>query len=81
LQRATLDNLHDLGPAKALTGPAARGDVGTIERNLEALGAHAPDAVAVYVVMARVALDLATASGSLVRDRRVAVEEVLERWS
>ncbi len=32
-------------PAAALTGPAVRGDAGTIERNLEALRAAAPDAV------------------------------------
>jgi predicted short-subunit dehydrogenase-like oxidoreductase (DUF2520 family) len=81
LQQATLDNLRDLGPAKALTGPASRGDAGTVERNLEALDAHARDAVAAYVAMARVALDLATASGSLDPERRTAVEGVLDRWS
>lgn len=81
LQRATLDNLRDLGPAKALTGPAARGDAGTIKRNLEALETHAPDAVAAYVALARIALDLAAAAGSLDPGRRSGVEAVLERWS
>jgi len=81
LQQATVDNLRDLGPARALTGPAARGDAGTIERNLHALDAHARDAVPAYVAMARVALELATLGGSLAPARRAAVEAVLERWS
>jgi predicted short-subunit dehydrogenase-like oxidoreductase (DUF2520 family) len=80
LQRATLDNVRDLGPSKALTGPAARGDAGTVERNLESLAAHAPEAVAAYVTLGRVALDLATESGSLEPERRAAVEAVFDRW-
>jgi predicted short-subunit dehydrogenase-like oxidoreductase (DUF2520 family) len=34
LAAETLDNVRDLGPAAALTGPAARGDEATIERHL-----------------------------------------------
>ena len=37
LVRATVDNIDELGPAAALTGPAARGDVETIRRHLEAI--------------------------------------------
>lgn len=37
LVRATVDNVADLGPAAALTGPAARGDWATIDRHLAAL--------------------------------------------
>ncbi|MBL8777277.1 MAG: DUF2520 domain-containing protein [Acidimicrobiales bacterium] len=37
LVRGTVDNVAALGPAAALTGPAARGDWATIERHLEAL--------------------------------------------
>src|SRR5712691_9080085 len=37
LQQATLDNVARLGPARALTGPAVRGDASTIQRNLGAL--------------------------------------------
>ena len=81
LQRATVENVASLGPAAALTGPAVRGDAGTIERNLEALSRALPWAVPPYVEMARVALDLARRSGRLDDRRRVAVEEVLARWS
>ena len=37
LVRGTVDNVAALGPAAALTGPAARGDWATIERHLAAL--------------------------------------------
>lgn len=37
LVRGTVDNVAALGPAAALTGPAARGDWPTIERHLAAL--------------------------------------------
>ena len=37
LVRATVDNVEELGPAAALTGPAARGDEATIERHLDAI--------------------------------------------
>jgi predicted short-subunit dehydrogenase-like oxidoreductase (DUF2520 family) len=39
LVAATLDNIRELGPGAALTGPAARGDEATIRRHLRALPA------------------------------------------
>ena len=55
--------------AHALTGPAVRGDAGTIRRNLEALERHVPDLVPPYVAMARATLDLAERSGGSRPDR------------
>ncbi len=81
LQEATLANIARLGPAAALTGPAVRGDAGTIGANLEGLAASAPAAVEAYVVLCRVALDLATNLGRLTDEDRASVEEVLSRWS
>jgi predicted short-subunit dehydrogenase-like oxidoreductase (DUF2520 family) len=81
LQRATVDNVGSMGAGDALTGPAVRGDAGTIERNLAALSAHAPWSIAAYVEMARLALDLAVRSGRLTDAQRASVEEVLARWS
>jgi predicted short-subunit dehydrogenase-like oxidoreductase (DUF2520 family) len=80
LARAALDNGLELGPGTALTGPAVRGDGGTIRRNLEALTSHAPEAIPAYVALARAALDVAERSGRLDRGRRGQVEEVLARW-
>lgn len=81
LQTATVENVATVGPGAALTGPAVRGDAGTIEANLTALAASVPDAVGPYVAVARAALDLAVASGRLGPEGRAAVEEVLARWT
>ena len=81
LQRASLENVERQGSAHALTGPAVRGDAGTIRRNLGALERHAPELVPAYVAMARATLDLAERSGRLSSGARAAVEGVLDRWS
>lgn len=52
LVRATVQNVAELGPAAALTGPAARGDWATIERHLAALD---PDERETYEAMTRAA--------------------------
>jgi predicted short-subunit dehydrogenase-like oxidoreductase (DUF2520 family) len=80
LARTALEATLDKGAEEALTGPAARGDVGTIERNLDALAARAPQAVVPYVVLARVALGLAVAGQKLSEERAKEVREVLDRW-
>jgi predicted short-subunit dehydrogenase-like oxidoreductase (DUF2520 family) len=79
LQTATLDNVERLGPQRALTGPAVRGDAGTIDRNLGAVHAVAPGLVPVYVTLCRAAMDVAGAR--LPDNRRSAVEEVLAKWT
>jgi predicted short-subunit dehydrogenase-like oxidoreductase (DUF2520 family) len=81
LQCASLEHVEHLGPARALTGPAVRGDAGTVHRNLEALERHAPELVPSYVAMARATLDLAERSGRLPPTSRAEVEDVLAAWS
>ena len=81
LARSTLEATLTRGPDEALTGPAARGDVGTIERNLEALDAQAPEARAAYVALARMAAEMALDAGRLTEEGRKQVEEVLDRWT
>jgi predicted short-subunit dehydrogenase-like oxidoreductase (DUF2520 family) len=48
LVRQTVDNVADLGPAQALTGPVKRGDWATVERHLAALD---PDERPAYQAM------------------------------
>lgn len=80
LARTTFEAVLAHGPTDALTGPAARGDAGTVARNLEALARLAPEAVPVYTALAREALDLATGTGRLSERERERVLEVLDRW-
>lgn len=50
---------------RALTGPVARGDVGTLRKHLRELGAHAPEVVASYRVLAERTAERAQAAGLL----------------
>jgi predicted short-subunit dehydrogenase-like oxidoreductase (DUF2520 family) len=79
LARTSFDRTFALGPGAALTGPAVRGDVGTIERNISALRDRVPDAVAAYVELGRAAAHLAADSGRLSADDLTRVLAALER--
>lgn len=60
---AAAENLQTHGPAEALTGPIARGDVATVRRHLDAL--HADGAsLDVYRSLSRAAADLAADGGT-----------------
>ena len=80
LQRATLENLESMGPDAALTGPAVRGDQGTVARHLQALATAAPQAIPAYIALTDVALEIGARSGRLSAEDRALVEEVLARW-
>lgn len=62
LVRSTLDGLQAAGLPDGLTGPAVRGDVGTISRHLDALAGR-PDTAALYRAAGRAAYDLLVARG------------------
>jgi predicted short-subunit dehydrogenase-like oxidoreductase (DUF2520 family) len=81
LARSALEATLTLGPREALTGPAVRGDAGTIARNLAALEEYAPEAVPAYVSLARMAAEMALDAGRLSEEGRKQVEEVLDAWS
>ena len=61
---AALDNALRLGDA-GLTGPVARGDAGTVAGHVAALRDTAPEALAVYIALARLTADRALAAGML----------------
>jgi predicted short-subunit dehydrogenase-like oxidoreductase (DUF2520 family) len=65
LVEQTLANARALGIAKALTGPLARGDVGTLDRHLRTMAAAAPGALALYRAAAEREISLAERRGTL----------------
>lgn len=67
--RATVENWARLGPEKALTGPASRGDTATIERHRAALAGSHPEMLELYDVLHRLTCDLTAA-----RDRAGATD-------
>jgi predicted short-subunit dehydrogenase-like oxidoreductase (DUF2520 family) len=66
------------GPADALTGPAARGDAGTVSRNLAALVERAPHTAPTYWMLAYQAGRIAHESGRLSNEGLARLERVLQ---
>lgn len=58
-------NARTIGVAEALTGPATRGDAGTVAAHLQAIHAGAPGALPVYRALVGRDVDIAVARGSL----------------
>lgn len=65
LVRTTLYNIERMGPAPALTGPLARGDVATLLSNIEALEVGEPELASVYRVLSLWGLRLVEQRGEL----------------
>lgn len=74
LLSASLDNALRDGD-RALTGPVARGDAGTVAAHIEAIGEVSVEARRAYVAMARLTADRALANGML---RSQAAEALLD---
>lgn len=79
LVRGTIENLETVGLPTALTGPIARGDLGTVERHLVALRRVAPGLLPVYKELARRAIPVARAKGGLSEDAADRLQEILDR--
>jgi predicted short-subunit dehydrogenase-like oxidoreductase (DUF2520 family) len=59
LVRATVDNWAELGPERALTGPVARGDQATVERQRAAVTERTPDLLPLFDALVRATRELA----------------------
>jgi predicted short-subunit dehydrogenase-like oxidoreductase (DUF2520 family) len=53
LLRRTVDNLAELGPEDALTGPVARGDDATVAAQRQAVSEQAPELLDLFDVLVR----------------------------
>jgi predicted short-subunit dehydrogenase-like oxidoreductase (DUF2520 family) len=65
LVEGTVGNLRRVGYPRALTGPVARGDVGTIRAHLRALRRFAPDLLPAYRAAGALSVRTAREKGSL----------------
>lgn len=77
LVEQTLANARALGIAKALTGPLARGDVGTLNRHLRTMAAAAPGALPLYRAAAEREIALAQGRGTLAPEAATALRSRL----
>ncbi len=68
LLEQTVANARALGIAASLTGPATRGDAGTVAAHVAALRSGAPDALPVYRALVERSVGIAIARGALSPD-------------
>jgi predicted short-subunit dehydrogenase-like oxidoreductase (DUF2520 family) len=79
LIEGTLSNTARMGPAKALTGPIARGDAGTVGQHLQALkNAGLKDIEALYRHLGLQTLELALQWALSSSEKAAAVRQLLE---
>ena len=69
LLRGTLQNIQTIGLPDCLTGPIARGDLGTISRHLEVLQRENPDIVNVYKTLGISTIPIALEKGKINESR------------
>ncbi len=83
LMRAAVESLDSAGLPAALTGPVARGDLGTIRAHLAWLAEHATSDPSLaplrdaYIALAEFAIPLAQAKGSLSSEAAAQLRELL----
>lgn len=65
LLRGTLSNIENVGLPNCLTGPIARGDLGTISRHLESLSKQAPSLLGIYKELGKQTVPIALAKGKI----------------
>ena len=73
----TLGNARALGIPASLTGPMTRGDVGTLERHLDALARLAPGVLPLYRALAEREISIARARGSLAPEAADSMRRIL----
>jgi predicted short-subunit dehydrogenase-like oxidoreductase (DUF2520 family) len=65
LLRGTLSNIENVGLPNCLTGPIARGDLGTISRHLESLEKQAPTLLNIYKELGRETIPISLDKGKI----------------
>jgi predicted short-subunit dehydrogenase-like oxidoreductase (DUF2520 family) len=78
---ATVDNVYRTSPARALSGPVARGGVQTVRGHLEAVHALSPDLLPYFVRMTAETVRLATEKGALSEETVSAFRSMLDSFS
>lgn len=78
LLRGTIRNIETVGIPQCLTGPIARGDVGTIRKHLDALGHKAPSLVSTYRELGLQTIPIAVAKGRIDKNQAEELRVILQ---
>jgi len=77
LLQGTLSNIENVGLPNCLTGPIARGDLGTISRHLESLEKQAPSLLSIYRELGQQTIPIAQAKGKIDSQRAEELKALL----
>jgi predicted short-subunit dehydrogenase-like oxidoreductase (DUF2520 family) len=77
LLRGTLNNIENVGLPNCLTGPIARGDLGTIEKHIAALEKSAPAVLSTYRELGLQTIPVALAKGKIDSSRAEEMRRIL----
>lgn len=77
LLRGTLQNIQNIGMPRCLTGPIARGDLGTIQKHVLTLEKGNPDVLGCYKLLGRHTIPIALAKGKIDTERAGEMEKIL----
>ena len=78
LLRGTVNNIDKIGLPNCLTGPIARGEVGTLRNHLNALREHAPGMMDAYRQLGLQAVPIALAKGRIDQQAAREIKALLE---
>jgi predicted short-subunit dehydrogenase-like oxidoreductase (DUF2520 family) len=79
LLKGTVNNLENLGIPQALTGPIARGDIGTVRIHLDTLQQTAPAILPAYCEMGLQTIPVALAKGKINERQAQELEAILRQ--
>jgi predicted short-subunit dehydrogenase-like oxidoreductase (DUF2520 family) len=79
LVAGTLNNIRTLGIPRALTGPIARGDAGTVEKHLVVLESL-PEQLRIYLSLGLKTIDVARAKGTITPEQAKGLRSLLEKY-
>ncbi len=77
----TLENIKEVGPEKALTGPIARGDITTIYSHVEELKHSLPEILPLYNILGLYTTKLALKKGTLDKEQEEQIKKYLQGGS
>ncbi len=78
LIKGTIHNIETVGIPDCLTGPIARGDIGTVRKHIEALEKTSPSVLETYLEMGRQTIPLALAKGRITKQQAEEMEAILK---
>jgi predicted short-subunit dehydrogenase-like oxidoreductase (DUF2520 family) len=79
LLKGTINNIENVGIPHALTGPIARGDIGTIQIHLNTLQQIAPAMITAYCELGLQTLPVALAKGKINQRQSQELEDLLKK--